>query len=102
MSEENQEVIFFPSERGGKILVINKYAFHYASTRAGVTYWTCANNSTHCNVSAVLTASNEIKKITSYHNHAAPAGVLESKMFKQRLYERIKRDSSTSVRKIYE
>ena len=92
-------VSFLISNKGKLLLVFDKYIFKCNKTTQSKKYWTCTKRG--CNVSVHTNLNDEFLSITGDHDHVASPDVLEIKLLKEKMKNRILSET-TSITKIYD
>jgi hypothetical protein len=92
-------ISFVKSNKGKPLLLLNQYLFKCNKTTESKKYWICIKAG--CGVSARTNLNDEFLLITGDHNHVAESDILENKILKEKMKDRILNET-TSITKIYD
>ncbi|CAF1506917.1 unnamed protein product [Adineta ricciae] len=100
MSPSNHPSIsFVTSNKGKRLLSFGEYLFKCNKTTLSKQYWVCIEHG--CGVFIHTNLNNEFLLITGDHNHVARPDILEMKVLREKMKNRILNES-TSITKIYD
>ncbi|CAF3509552.1 unnamed protein product [Rotaria sp. Silwood2] len=92
-------VSFLTTNKGKPLLVLNQYTFKCNKITAAKKYWICTDPD--CYVYVHTNLENELLPVTGDHNHVADPNMLEIKLLKNKMKNRILLET-TSITKIYD
>ena len=92
-------VSFVKSNKGKPLLLLNQYMFKCNKTTDSKRYWICTQDG--CDVSVRTKLNNEFLSISGDHDHVIDPDVLQRKLLKQKMKDRIITET-TSITTIYD
>lgn len=98
-STVENSISFLTSNKGKPLLIYNEYVFKCNKTGSTKKYWICSE--TGCSVFLHTTLEDRFVSIKGEHDHMNHSDMLESKMLKQKMKDRILAET-TSITKIYD